>query len=61
MRVHFIESGWNEYLHWSRADLAGYRQLNELTEGVRQQLSAGLRTPASLKGDACTVAQAEVR
>jgi toxin YoeB len=51
VRVHFSDDGWDDYLHWTKADPALHRRLNELIEDVRRHPFAGLGKPEALKGD----------
>lgn len=51
MKVHFGDDGWDDYLHWSKADPVLHRRLNELIEDVRRHPFTGLGKPEALKGD----------
>ena len=41
MKVHFGDDGWDDYLHWSKADPVFHRRLNELIEDVRRHPFTG--------------------
>lgn len=51
MKVHFADDGWDDYLHWSRTDMAVHQRLYDLIEDVRRHPFAGLGKPEALKGD----------
>jgi toxin YoeB len=51
MKVHFSDDGWNDYLHWARADRDTLLRLNALIDDIRRTPFAGLGKPEPLKGD----------
>ena len=51
MNVCFTDDGWQDYLHWTQADIDTLQRLNALMEAVRRQPFAGLGKPEALKGD----------
>jgi toxin YoeB len=51
LRVHFTDTGWEEYLYWSRNDHETHDRLNELIENVRRTPFKGIGKPEPLKGD----------
>ena len=51
MNVCFTDDGWQDYLHWTQADIDTLQRLNALIEAVRRQPFAGLGKPEALKGD----------
>jgi toxin YoeB len=51
VKLLFSEDGWNDYLHWVRADPDILERVNRLIEDARRIPFAGLGKPEPLKGD----------
>jgi toxin YoeB len=51
MNLHFTATGWEDYLHWVKADATTHRRLNEQIEDARRSPFSGLGKPEALKGD----------
>jgi toxin YoeB len=51
MKVHFTANGWNDYLHWWRADPDAHRRLIELIEDIWRRPFTGLGKPEPLRGE----------
>jgi len=51
VQVCFSDDAWEDYVGWSRSDMAVLRRVNELIENARRTPHAGLGKPEPLKGD----------
>lgn len=49
MRLVFTPHGWDDYLHWQRADRAVLKRVNRLLEDVLRDPFTGLGKPEQLR------------
>jgi toxin YoeB len=51
MRLVWTDEGWEDYLHWQKADPKVLKRINELIKDAKRNPFKGLGKPEPLKGD----------
>jgi toxin YoeB len=51
VKIHVLEQGWGDYLHWQAADPGLLERINELIGDAARSPFKGVGKPEPLKGD----------